>query len=80
MAKGKFPKDSIVSNDQQYYSLPQRKIHIYEPLTKVEIRLYWEDNCTRGTLGFDNVQQFAEFLRDNPKLAERIGYVSKRKS
>lgn len=80
MAKGKFPKDSIVTNDQQYYSLPKRQFHIHEPLGRVEIQLYWEDMCTKGTVGFTDVRQFAEFLRDNPKLAERIGYISKEKS
>ncbi|HEY8937138.1 MAG TPA: hypothetical protein VIM65_18055 [Cyclobacteriaceae bacterium] len=80
MAKGKYPKDSIITNDKQYYSLPKREVQIYEPLQAVEIRLYWEDKCTKGSVGFDNVQHFAEFLRANPKLAMRIGYVTKEKS
>ncbi|WKZ60340.1 MAG: hypothetical protein QY309_02420 [Cyclobacteriaceae bacterium] len=43
----------------------------------IKIELYWEDDHSRGSNYFDNVQQFAQFLKDNPELAKAVGYVPK---
>jgi len=74
----KFPKDSIIPNEQ-HYSLPARTVPMYPPLKRVEIRLYWESGATEGSVGFSNVHHFAEFLKDNPELARAVGYVPKTK-
>jgi len=74
----KFPKDSIITSEQRY-SLPTRKVHIYPPLKRVEIRLYWESGATEGSVAFNSVHHFAEFLRDNPELAQAVEYVPKAK-
>jgi len=40
----------------------------------IKIELYWEDDHSRGSNYFENVQKFAEFLKDNPELAKAVGY------
>jgi hypothetical protein len=40
----------------------------------IKIELYWEDDHSKGSNYFDNVQKFAEFLKDNPELAKAVGY------
>lgn len=40
----------------------------------IRIELYWEDEYSKGSNSFDNVQKFAAFLQDNPELAKAVGY------
>lgn len=40
----------------------------------IRIELYWEDDYSKGSNGFETVKQFAAFLRDNPELAKAVEY------
>ena len=42
---------------------------------KIRIELYWEDDFSKGSNSFETVQQFAQFLKDNPELAIAVGYT-----
>jgi hypothetical protein len=46
---------------------------------EIRIDLYWEDQYGKGTKNFFSVQELADFLKDNPLLAEAVGYVPKKK-
>ncbi|MBX2969445.1 MAG: hypothetical protein KF803_08730 [Cyclobacteriaceae bacterium] len=41
----------------------------------IRIELYWEDDYSKGSNGFTNIRDFAQFLKDNPELAEAVGYL-----
>jgi len=56
------------------------KVPVNPPIERIQIQLYWKDKGVEGSNGFDTVQQFAQFLKDNPLLAEAVGYVPKKKT
>jgi hypothetical protein len=56
------------------------KVPVYPPVRKIEIKLYWKDQVTEGSNDFNNIQEFVAFLNDNPELAKKIGYNSKKKN
>jgi hypothetical protein len=53
------------------------KVPVKPPIKRIKIELYWQDGLAEGYKGFDTVQLFAAFLRDNPDLAAAVGYVDK---
>jgi hypothetical protein len=54
-------------------------IPIYLPIKEIKITIEYSDQCTSGGNSFDNVQKFAEFLKDNPEIGKVLGYVTKEK-
>lgn len=46
---------------------------------EIKIELHWSDTIGHTIKGFDDVRQFADFLKANPDLAKAIGYISKTK-
>lgn len=53
------------------------RVPFKEPLKFIEIRLMWEDGIGNGSNGFKTVQDFAQFLKDNPELAKAVKYEPK---
>lgn len=51
-------------------------IHQKDP-RNVKIKVEWEDWGGTGGMAFDNVQQLAIFLRDNPLIGKQLGYKIK---
>ena len=52
-----------------------REVQMYPPLKEVYIELFWNDiGETRKR--FANVHELAQFLKDNPVLANAVGYVA----
>lgn len=73
----KFPKDKLV-DIKQYYSLPNNQVPVRPPIKEIKIELHWKDTIGQAIKGFDDVHQFADFLKANPELAKAIGYISKK--
>ena len=63
--------------DRGHHKLPNT-IQVVGAIKNIEIQLHWCDGTTRGFKGFDDVHQFADFLMQNPALAEAVGYVKKK--
>lgn len=59
-----------------HYKIPNT-VPVVGAIKSIEIQLHWRDGITQGYKGFDDVHQFADFLKQNPALAKAIGYVSK---
>ena len=45
----------------------------------IQVGIYWDDGRSLGTKYFNTVQELAEFLKDQPEMAARLGYVPKKK-
>jgi hypothetical protein len=54
------------------------KVEVYPPVKSILIELHYADKCTNGTNTFYSVQDFAQFLKDNPELGKALGYVPKK--
>lgn len=75
----KFHKEKLIDT-KQYYSLPSNTVPVSPPIREIKIYLYWCDGTGQTHKGFDNVQQFADFLKANSELANAIGYIPKTKA
>lgn len=51
----------------------------HPPFDIIEIKIEWSDNIGAGIKTFNNVQELAIFLKDNPAFAEALGYAPKEK-
>jgi hypothetical protein len=40
-----------------------------------KVPIYWRDKVVEGTNSFFTLQEFANFLKDNPEIAKALGYV-----
>jgi hypothetical protein len=47
-------------------------IPIYPPFKEIRIDLYIKDKIIHGTNSFRTLQDFAEFLKDNPRIREAL--------
>jgi hypothetical protein len=72
----KFPKQKLVDTNQ-HYSLPSNTVPVKLPIKEIKLILYWRDGFSETHKGFDNVQQLADFLKNNQELATAIGYIPK---
>ncbi len=70
--------DDKYIDEKQRYMLPHDSMPVYLPVKKIQIHLYWEDAAGSRDKGFDDVYQFADFLKANPVLAKAVGYVRKK--
>lgn len=52
-------------------------VTVRPPVRHAQIALRWQDGTGYASKEFDDVLQFAEFLKANPLLAEKVRYVSK---
>jgi len=52
-------------------------IPVYLPIKEIKIIIEYSDKHVKGANWFENVQQFAEFLKDNPEIGKALGYVPK---
>jgi hypothetical protein len=50
---------------------------MYPPIKEVRIELHWRDIGVSYKT-FANVQELAQFLKDNPILANAVGYTEKK--
>ena len=57
-----------------------KEVPVKPPIKTIGIYLHWVDGIGESSKGFANVQEFADFLKSNPILAEGVGYVPKGKS
>jgi hypothetical protein len=53
-----------------------REIQLYPPIKEIWIELHWSD-MGQTTKKFANVQELAQFLKDNPLLAQAVGYIAR---
>jgi hypothetical protein len=42
----------------------------HPPFEQIELRIHWADRIGEGFKSFANVQELAQFLKDNPAFAE----------
>ncbi len=66
---------SKFTKEKQHYSLPSNTVSVKPPIKEIKLILYWRDGFSETHKGFDNVQQLADFLKNNQELATAIGYI-----
>jgi len=54
------------------------EVPVKYPIKSIKIELHWHDAFSKGSKDFEDVHQFADFLKSNPLLAEAVGYVKKK--
>lgn len=66
-------------DEKQRFMLPETAMPVYLPIKTIKIQLYWQDATGFNDKEFNDVHQFANFLKYNPALAQAVGYVPKKK-